>query len=68
MNESRGTNVICPTCKKKGDWLAGKYGPFCSQRCKMIDLGKWFGGEHMISEPLKAEHLTDLEKEEDDQS
>ena len=68
MNEPRGTNVICPACKKKGDWLAGKYGPFCSQRCKMIDLGKWFGGEHMISEPLKAEHLTDLEKEEDDQS
>jgi endogenous inhibitor of DNA gyrase (YacG/DUF329 family) len=64
MNERRGTNVICPTCKKKGDWFAGKYGPFCSQRCKMIDLGKWFGGEHTISEPLKAEHFSELEDEE----
>jgi endogenous inhibitor of DNA gyrase (YacG/DUF329 family) len=68
MSEQRGTNVICPTCKNKGDWFAGKYGPFCSQRCKMIDLGKWFGGEHTISEPLKAEHFNELEDEENGQS
>jgi endogenous inhibitor of DNA gyrase (YacG/DUF329 family) len=49
--------IKCPTCKKTGDWFAGKYGPFCSHRCKLIDLGKWFGGEHAISEPLKPEHL-----------
>lgn len=56
-------NVKCPTCKKSGDWFAGKYGPFCSHRCKLIDLGKWLGGEHSISEPFKPEHLeqqTDL--------
>lgn len=49
--------VKCPTCKKTGDWFAGKYGPFCSHRCKLIDLGKWFSGENAISEPLKPEHL-----------
>ena len=49
--------IKCPTCKKSGDWLAGKYGPFCSHRCKLVDLGKWFGGEHVISEPLKPEHF-----------
>ena len=49
--------VTCPTCKKKGDWLAGPYGPFCSRRCKLIDLGKWLGEEHAISEPLRGEHL-----------
>jgi hypothetical protein len=37
--------------------LAGQYGPFCSQRCKLIDLGKWFNGENAISEPLKPEHF-----------
>ena len=47
----------CPTCKKKGEWLAGDFGPFCSHRCKLIDLGKWLGGEHAISEPLRPEHL-----------
>lgn len=49
--------VKCPTCKKTGDWFAGKYGPFCSHRCRLIDLGKWFSGENAISEPLKPEHL-----------
>lgn len=44
--------VKCPTCKKVGDWFAGEYGPFCSQRCRLIDLGKWLGEEHRISEPL----------------
>ena len=49
--------IKCPTCKKVGDWFAGQHGPFCSHRCKLIDLGKWFGGEHAISEPLKPEHF-----------
>jgi endogenous inhibitor of DNA gyrase (YacG/DUF329 family) len=49
--------VKCPTCKQSGDWFAGKYGPFCSHRCKLVDLGKWFSGEHAISEPLKPEHF-----------
>ncbi|HMP82423.1 MAG TPA: DNA gyrase inhibitor YacG [Verrucomicrobiota bacterium] len=47
----------CPTCKKAGDWLDGEHAPFCSHRCKLIDLGKWLGGEHAISEPLRPEHL-----------
>ena len=54
-------NVKCPTCKKEGDWFAGKYGPFCSHRCKLIDLGKWFGEENVISEPLRPEHFRDYE-------
>src|SRR5205809_5300619 len=49
--------VKCPTCKREGDWLAGKYGPFCSHRCKLVDLGKWFDEELRISEPLRPEHL-----------
>jgi len=49
--------VPCPTCKKRGEWFETKYGPFCSHRCKLIDLGKWFEGEHAISEPLRPEHF-----------
>ena len=49
--------VKCPTCKKSGDWFTGKYGPFCSHRCKLIDLGKWLDGEHAISESLTPEHI-----------
>ncbi|HEV2329401.1 MAG TPA: DNA gyrase inhibitor YacG [Verrucomicrobiae bacterium] len=57
MNEKGAKLVACPSCKKKGGWFAGKYGPFCSKRCKLIDLGKWLGGEHVISEPLRPEHF-----------
>lgn len=49
--------VKCPTCRKTGDWFADKYGPFCSQRCKLVDLGKWFSEEHNLSTPLRPEHL-----------
>ena len=53
----RAAQATCPTCKKSGDWFAAPWGPFCSKRCKLIDLGKWFSGEHVISEPLRPEHL-----------
>jgi uncharacterized protein len=56
MNE-RSARVVCPTCKKQGAWFARKYGPFCSHRCKLIDLGQWLGGRHVISEPLRPEHF-----------
>lgn len=50
-------NVKCPTCKRVGEWFSGSYGPFCSHRCKLIDLGKWFNEEHTVSDPLRPEHL-----------
>jgi endogenous inhibitor of DNA gyrase (YacG/DUF329 family) len=49
--------VKCPTCKKQGNWFEGDYGPFCSHRCKLVDLGKWFSQENCISEPLRPEDL-----------
>jgi endogenous inhibitor of DNA gyrase (YacG/DUF329 family) len=52
--------IKCPNCKKAGNWFAGPYGPFCSKRCKLVDLGKWFGEENAISEPLRPEHLEEF--------
>jgi endogenous inhibitor of DNA gyrase (YacG/DUF329 family) len=49
--------IECPVCKKKGDWFDGAYGPFCSHCCQLIDLGKWLGGGHVISETLRPEHF-----------
>jgi Uncharacterized protein conserved in bacteria len=54
------SRVKCPTCKKVGGWFAAPYGPFCSKRCKMVDLGKWFGEENAISEPLRPDHLEEF--------
>jgi len=34
--------VACPTCGKSVEWdAANRYRPFCSERCKLIDLGAW---------------------------
>jgi len=36
------TIVICPTCGKEVAWVAeSQWKPFCSERCKLIDLGEW---------------------------
>ncbi|MCP5276762.1 MAG: DNA gyrase inhibitor YacG [Thiobacillus sp.] len=36
------TVVVCPTCGKDVAWLPeNKWKPFCSERCKLIDLGEW---------------------------
>ena len=58
---SNTAQIKCPTCKRRGDWFATPFGPFCSRRCKLIDLGKWFGEEHAIAEPLSPEAVRNLE-------
>lgn len=44
--------VHCPRCREYGDWFAAAWGPFCSKRCKLIDLGQWLDEEHRVSRPL----------------
>jgi endogenous inhibitor of DNA gyrase (YacG/DUF329 family) len=53
--------VKCPTCKKEGEWLDGPFGPFCSKRCKLVDLGDWFNEDIRISEPLRPDHFQGYE-------
>jgi uncharacterized protein len=34
--------VSCPRCGKSVEWVpASRYRPFCSERCRLIDLGAW---------------------------
>jgi endogenous inhibitor of DNA gyrase (YacG/DUF329 family) len=53
--------VTCPQCRKKGEWFGGSFGPFCSKRCKLVDLGQWFNEEKTISRPLDPEAFADYE-------
>ena len=49
MNEKNIVTVACPTCKKPVPWIAEqRFKPFCSQRCKLIDLGDWATEAHKI--------------------
>ena len=43
------TVVNCPTCAAKVEWKEeNKYRPFCSERCKQIDLGAWAEEKYVI--------------------
>lgn len=53
--------TTCPTCHRKGAWFDTAYGPFCSERCKLVDLGKWLGEEYRIASPLTAGDLEELD-------
>ncbi len=50
-------SVKCPTCKRNVEWSDNStYRPFCSDRCRLIDLGAWFSEDHAIpGEPLPEE-------------
>jgi len=39
----------CPRCGKATEWKGNLYRPFCSERCKLIDLGKWIDEEYRIA-------------------
>jgi uncharacterized protein len=41
----------CPTCRKLVVEKDPEF-PFCSERCRMIDLGKWASGGYVVSSPL----------------
>lgn len=53
-------NVQCPTCGTTVEWSATQspYRPFCSARCRLIDLGAWADESHRI--PVGAEETDDL--------
>ncbi len=49
------TIVTCPNCGKPVEWTeAATWRPFCSQRCRLIDLGDWLSEQHRIPDPTDA--------------
>jgi endogenous inhibitor of DNA gyrase (YacG/DUF329 family) len=53
--------VKCPGCQRAVPWTAEQtFKPFCSERCKLIDLGEWAMEERRIAgEPLLPEDDND---------
>jgi len=61
----------CPICKKEVPPDSAFY-PFCSERCKLIDLGNWASEKYVISTPVQPEdlendRLSDSQREEHDE-
>ena len=56
------TLVKCPICEKQIEWTEkNTYRPFCSKRCKQIDLGAWAEEKYAVSvsEEEKENNITD---------
>ena len=54
------TTVLCPQCGNTVPWQDDQqWKPFCSERCKLIDLGDWASENHRI--PDKLAHPDDID-------
>jgi uncharacterized protein len=42
----------CPICKKPTDSERDAEFPFCSERCRMLDLGAWASEKYVVSDPV----------------
>ncbi|SER17873.1 Endogenous inhibitor of DNA gyrase, YacG/DUF329 family [Amphritea atlantica] len=58
--------VACPTCSKAQEWsTANPFRPFCSERCKLIDLGAWADEAYQIpAEPSVDDYSSSFEDSE----
>jgi len=59
------TQLKCPICKKVVAAGSEDF-PFCSDRCRLIDLGKWASGQYVISSPVQD--TSDLLQDRDPES
>ena len=51
--------IKCPQCGKQHEWSStNRWRPFCSERCKMIDLGAWASEQYRV--PVSAAPDSDL--------
>ncbi len=48
MPRTRPLKLRCPSCKKRVKHTDPEF-PFCSERCRVIDLGKWASGTYVVS-------------------
>src|SRR5256886_10224190 len=53
MPRKRSIKLRCPTCKKLVKNTDSEF-PFCSERCRLIDLGKWASGGHRVFSPVRG--------------
>ena len=60
-------SVPCPTCNRPVEWSEkSPWRPFCSERCKLIDLGAWAAGQHAIPGDAPLDEEEDQPQKDDE--
>lgn len=52
--------VKCPTCKSPVDESMPTF-PFCSDRCKTVDLGRWFNEDYKVTRPIEQADIEEMD-------
>jgi endogenous inhibitor of DNA gyrase (YacG/DUF329 family) len=64
MARKRTLNLRCPICKKAVKSENSDF-PFCGERCRLIDLGKWASGGYVVRSPLQDTSEDELSSDAD---
>jgi uncharacterized protein len=59
--------VKCPRCRESTSWEGNEWRPFCSRRCKLIDLGSWISEEYVIEDRVETGKGSEKELEMEEQ-
>ena len=51
--------VNCPQCKKRFQYYSSEFRPFCSDRCKMVDMGAWTEEVYQIAGRTNSVYIED---------
>ena len=63
--KKKARGLHCPACRKAVARTEAEF-PFCSKRCRVIDLGKWASNGYVLSTPINdPEELLDAEAKEE---
>jgi len=52
----------CPYCRAETQWQNNPSRPFCSERCRMIDLGRWDNEEYAVAGERAQEPVEDSDE------
>jgi endogenous inhibitor of DNA gyrase (YacG/DUF329 family) len=61
------TRIVCPICRKETAWENNPFRPFCSERCRLIDLGKWASEDYRIDGEKKTIPDADEDEKKDEE-
>ena len=65
--EGRRFRKQCPHCDREVAWPETKTYPFCSERCRLIDLGVWASEDYRLpGEPASEKDLRSLSPDDDE--
>ncbi len=60
-SKKKTLRVKCPKCQKEFSYYQSDFRPFCTERCKMVDLGNWMQGQYAVpAKNITTEEMDNL--------